>query len=64
LLKEVDDIAWLGYDGGSNIQDFCNKTLKLIDQEDYIGIHIIDQVIYRLSGCIQGSIKAVITYFS
>jgi hypothetical protein len=37
LPQKVDDIAWMGYDGGSNIQDFCNKTLKLIDQEDYIG---------------------------
>jgi hypothetical protein len=37
----VVDIAWVGYDGGSNIQDFCSKTLKLIDQENFTGIFLV-----------------------
>jgi hypothetical protein len=37
----VVDIAWVGYDGGSNIHDFCNKTLKLIDQESFTGIFLV-----------------------
>jgi hypothetical protein len=36
-VQDVTDIAWTGYDGGINVQEFCNRTVSLIDQKQFLG---------------------------